>query len=61
MAKKLQGEVRIMEDDNSKEYMLTFTLVEQEVSTSLILSAADADCEKEVKQLVSKLMQYKPV
>ena len=55
--KALAGEVRIL-GDKERGYVLTFSTCD-EVRISYELDAKYADCEKEVEQLVKKLLDYK--
>ena len=59
MSKELGGEIRIL-GDKEGGYVITFSLRNQGTLASYEMSAEAADCDKEVKQLVSKIMGYKP-
>ena len=60
MYKKLQGEIRVMRDEQKKDFILTFSLKEGDTTASYELPSKDAQCQKEVEQLVQKILEYKP-
>ena len=54
---ELAGEIRI--HGNKKQgYMLTFSICDK-YRTSYEIDAKYIDCEKEIEQLVKKLLEYK--
>ena len=55
--KEIAGEIRIL-GTKEQGYMLTFSICDK-YRTSYEIDAKYVDCEKEVEQLVKKLVDYK--